>query len=228
MSSFMARWRKNLGSRAAGVNGMALLKVNPGDVVAVPAEKKGEWGFVLARVIRSGVVTWIEVFEDFYTDFNIDEKAIAARNFSEEARLFKPVYAAFDFGKYFGKVKWPVLATDASYTPDQSNISSIEFEGDSYQESGIYYKNGVECVEPAGVRRGLENRTIYSNPQLVRRINLYLSGYFEKGVPWNSEVIRAVVEKEGMDWWVDGINACNDKADAVALKFKEVRKRVKK
>jgi hypothetical protein len=208
-----------------GVNDVSLLKVNPGDIIGIPAEKDAVWGFVLGRIIMTGVVTWIEVFSEFSTNFQIDEKEIEQRDFSSRARLFDPVYVALDFGKYFGKVKWPILGVTPSYTPEQSNFSDIEFEGDSYQELGIYYKELAEHTEVGGLRRNLEDRTIYSNPQLVRRINLYLSGYFEKGTPWNSRVIKSVIDKEGMDWWVAGINSCNDKADAVALEFKERGKR---
>lgn len=209
------------GSIRAEVDEVSMLKTNPGDIIAVPAEKDGVWGFVLARVILSGVVNWIEVFDDFGANFDISREEIAKRDFSVRARLFGPIYAALDFGRYFGKVKWPVLDSDSSYSPELSNFSDIEFEGESYAELGIYRKGRVELQEDGGVRRNLEDRTIYSNPQLVRRVNLYLSGYFHKGAPWNSRVVKSVIDKQGMGWWVDGINACNDKADAVALKFKE-------
>lgn len=200
---------------------MSLLKVNPGDVIAIPAEKDAVWGFVLGRVIISGVVNWIEVFSEFSSNFNIDENEIAGRDFSEPARLFCPVYAALDFGKYFGKVKWPIVFSTPSYDPEQSGFSDIEFEGESYEELGIFHKGRVEQVEKKGVRRNLEDRTIYSNPQLVWRINLYLSGYCKKGTPWNSRVVKSMIDEKGMDWWVGGIKSCNEKADAVATRFKE-------
>lgn len=199
---------------------MSLLKVVPGDIIAIPAEKNGEWGFVFSRVIINGVVTWIEVFEEFSSHFSINTLEIIKKDFSTQTRLFNPIYAALDFGRYFGKVKWPILVSDPLYTPVQSDFPNIEFEGEGYQEFGIYYKGMTKCVENTGIRRNLESRTIYSNPQLVWRINLFLSGYFEKGTPWNPRIIKSVIDKEGMDWWVNGINSCNNKADEIALKFK--------
>ncbi|VWC77159.1 hypothetical protein BLA18110_02462 [Burkholderia lata] len=205
---------------------MALLKVVPGDVVAIPSEMNGEWGFVLSRVIFVGATKWIEVFDDFSVDFEGVSASVKSINFSRKSRLFNPILASFDFGKYFCAVKWPILSSDPLYTPDQSYFSEIEFEGTSYEELGIYYKGGEKFTEKHGVRRNLEDMTIFSNPQLVRRVNLYLSGYVKKGVPWNSRLVKSIVDKEGMDWWVGGINECNDKADAVALRFKE--KNIKK
>ncbi|MCA8293734.1 hypothetical protein LGN19_08030 [Burkholderia sp. AU30198] len=202
---------------------MALLKVKPGDVVAIPSEMNGEWGFVLSRAIVVGVTNWIEVFDDFSVDFDITTEDVRSRISSEKSRLFNPILASFDFGKYFGLVKWPVLLADPDYAPSHSDFSEIEFEGASYEELGIYYKGDERFSEQSGVRRNLEDMTIYSNPQLVRRINLHLSGYVDKGVPWNSRLVKSIIDKEGMKWWVDGINACNDKADAVALRFKGQR-----
>lgn len=196
-----------------------LLKVCPGDIIGVPAEKGTRWGFVLARVIRNKPSVWVEVFDKFHHNFHITQEEIKKNNFSKDARLFQPIYAALDFGKYFGKVKWPILATDPIYQPDKSDMSSIEFEGDSYLETGVYSRGGVEHSEEGGLRRDLEDTTIYSNPQLVRRVNLYLSGYMKKGAPWNARQKQAIIEKEGIEWWVDGINACNAHADAVSLKF---------
>lgn len=120
-------------------------------------------------------------------------------------------------------MKWPILSSDPLYTPDQSNFSEIEFEGPSYDELGVYYKGGEKFTEKQGIRRNLGDMTIFSNPQLVRCIGLYLSGYIKKGTPWNSRLVKSIIDKEGMDWWVSGINSCNDKADAVALLFKESR-----
>src|SRR5262245_10289790 len=111
---------------------MALLKVQPGDVIGVPAAKNGEWGFVMARVIRDDVVTLIEVFSDFYTNFAISEKEVLQKNFCINNRLFNPVNASFDFNRYFGKIKWPVLAKTPGFDPEQSKISEIEFEGTLY------------------------------------------------------------------------------------------------
>ncbi|WP_208449601.1 hypothetical protein [Burkholderia ambifaria] len=207
---------------------MALLTVTSGDIVAIPAERCGEWGFVYSRVILVGAAKWIEVFDEFSVDFERVSEDVRPEKFAKKSRLFNPIMASFDFGKNFCAVKWPVLSSDPLYTPDQSNFSEIEFEGPSYQELGIYYKGGEKFTEKAGVCRGLDDMTIFSNPQLVRRINLYLSGYIEKGVAWNSRLVKSIIEKEGMDWWVGGINACNDKADAVALAFKEWRAKRKR
>ncbi|MBN3839776.1 hypothetical protein [Burkholderia sp. Ac-20349] len=200
---------------------MALLMVAPGDVVAIPAEMSGEWGFVLSRVIFVGATKWIEVFDDFSVDFKNASERAESIIFSEKKRLFNPIFASFDFRKYFCMVKWPILSSDPLYTPDQSGFSEIEFEGPSYEELGIYYKGGEEFAEKSGVRRNLDDMTIFSNPQLVRRVNLYLSGYVKKGEPWNSRLVKSIIDKKGREWWVSGIGECNDRADAVALRLKD-------
>ncbi|MDW9231916.1 hypothetical protein C7S15_6044 [Burkholderia cepacia] len=41
-------------------------------------------------------------------------------------------------------------------------------------------------------------------------------------------MVKSIIDKEGMDWWVSGINACNDKADAIARLFKESRAKKKR
>lgn len=207
---------------------MGLLKVKPGDIVAIPCEMSGEWGLVYSRVIFVGVTKWIEVFDEFNVDFDAVLEGAKSEKFGKKYRLFNPTMASFDFGRNFCSVKWPMLSSDPLYASNQSNFSEIEFEGPSYQELGIYYKGGEKFVEKQGVRRNLDDMTIFSNPQLVRRINLYLSGYIEKGAPWNSRLVKSIIEKEGMDWWVGGINACNDKADVVALAFNEWRTKKKR
>lgn len=79
---------------------MALLKVAEGDIVAIPAVKDAKWGFVLSRVVLDNrVITIIEVFSDFHTDFGITEAQVRVQDFSIENRLFSPVYASFDFNK---------------------------------------------------------------------------------------------------------------------------------
>lgn len=203
---------------------MALLNVNPGDVLGVPARSGGAWGFVLARIIRSDPSPWLEVFGDFSRDFSITEEEVLNRDFSISNRLFNPVYVALDFNRHFGEVKWPILARNPGYSPGQSAAEEIEFEEVSYWKTGVYYRNGIRCQELPGHRRDLEDATIYSNPQLVWRINLYLSGYFAKGAAWNSRLKKSVIEKEGVDWWVGGINACNANMDTIALEFKKVRR----
>ncbi|HIH2744418.1 hypothetical protein L3V59_25740 [Burkholderia aenigmatica] len=208
-------------------NSMALLRVTPGDVVAIPSEMNGEWGFVLSRVIFVGATKWIEVFDDFIVDFKSLSEAAKSINSRKKNRLFNPVLASFDFGKYFCMIKWPILSSDPLYTSDKSGFSEIEFEGPSYEELGIYYKGGEKFTEELGVRRNLDDMTIFSNPQLVRRVNLYLSGCVKKGEPWNSRLVKSIIDKEGERWWVDGIKECGDKADAVALRLKaqSVKKR---
>lgn len=208
---------------------MALLKVNAGDVVAIPAVKGGQYGFVLSRVIVPINTRTIEVFSDFLTNFDITEEEVRSQDFSIDNRLFNPVYASFDFSKHFGKVKWPILLSDPTYDREQSKYSEIEFEDASeYQEFGRYYRGGDEYHEPPGVRRNLESKTIYSNPQLMHRVNLHLAGYLKKGEPLNPLRTRAAIEQNGMDWWVDGINACNDIADAIATKLKDAQQARKK
>ncbi|EMD9437017.1 hypothetical protein LGN20_00975 [Burkholderia cepacia] len=207
---------------------MALLKVTAGDIVAIPCERNGEWGFVCSRVILVRATKWIEVFDEFSVDFEAAPGRAKQDGFPENSRLFNPILASFDFGKNFCTVKWPILSSDPLYTPELSSFSEIEFEGPSYEELGIYYKGGEKFAEKQGVRRNIEDMTIFSNPQLVRRIGLYLSGYIKKGTSWNSRLVKSIIDKEGMDWWVSGINACNDKADAIARLFKESRAKKKR
>jgi hypothetical protein len=208
---------------------MALLKVVPGDIVAIPCKKNDNIGFVLSRVIRYDVVLWIEVFSDFFTDFSVGQTEVLEQDFSTSNRLFNPIYASFDFNKYFGKIKWPILAHSPNYNPEvDSKYSNIEFEDVSYEELGLYLKGGELVYEKNGIRRNLEDRTIYSNPQLVTRINLYMSGYLKKGTVWNYKLTRAITKAEGKDWWRDQIEYCTVLVDIVAQKFKDARKNMKK
>lgn len=207
---------------------MALLKVAAGDVVAIPATKAGELGFVLSRVIVPASTLTIEVFRDFHTTFAITESEIRACDFSASNRLFNPVYAAFDFGKHFGAVKWPILLKDSKFDKESSGYCDIEFEDASeYEELGRYYRGDEECHEPPGVRRNLESRTIYSNPQLVHRINLHLAGYLKVGEPLNPERTRRAIQANGKDWWVNGINVCNGLSDLIAKRLIDSRRHKK-
>lgn len=209
---------------------MAILSRAAGDIIAVPALKDGHWGFLMSRVIYADVVTCIEVFAPFKTNFVITANETLEQIPSIQERLFNPIYASFDFSKNFGKIKWPILAHDLNYDTRQSRASDIEFEGDCYNELGYFLRGRKEFTEPSGVRRVLENRTIYSNPQLVHRINLYFSGVLKKGEVCNAARVRALIEERGMSWWADGVEACRESVDAVAKKFADShpRKRVAK
>lgn len=55
---------------------MTLLNFELGDVVGIPAEKEGVWGFVLSLAIRKEPSKWIEVFGNFYDNFCITEDEI--------------------------------------------------------------------------------------------------------------------------------------------------------
>ena len=205
---------------------MALLKIQPGDVVAIPAMKDGEEGFVLSRVIDSYT---IEIFAGFFTDFSITEDEVKAQDLSILNRLHPPVHASFDFTKYSGKVKWPILLSDSDYDREKSKYSEIEFGGRAeYIDQGIYFKGGKMLWEPDGVRRNLENRTIWSNPQLIQRTNLYLNGILKPGEPFNVQAEQRLIKQYGMDWLINETNACVDLADRIGTKFKESKKASKK
>ena len=208
---------------------MALLKVQPGDVVAVPARKDAEEGFVLCRVINEKNVLTIEIFAGFFTDFSITEDEVKAQDLSILNRLHSPVHASFDFTTYSGKIKWPILLSNPDYDPEESKYSEIEFQDCSeYAPRGLYFKSGEIRWEPDGVRRNLEDRTIWSNPQLIQRTNLYLSGILKHGEPFNVQKEQQLIQQYGMDWLVNETNACVDLADRVATKFKESKKASKK
>jgi hypothetical protein len=207
---------------------MALLKVIPGDIVAIPCKKGEEFGFVISRVIRDDVILWIEVFTNFFTDFQMTFEDILLQDFSIQNRLFNPIYASFDFNRFSGKIKWPILAHYPDYDPEMhSMMSCIEFQDTSYSEIGLYMKGGKPFYEPACTRRNLEDRTIFSNTQLIARICLYLSGYLKQGTIWNHVLVKRLLEKEGNDWWKNQIIYCASFVDIVAQKFKDARKSMK-
>ncbi|AZE59409.1 MULTISPECIES: Imm26 family immunity protein [Pseudomonas fluorescens group] len=199
---------------------MSILKVSEGDIICIPACKHKKWGFVLGRIVlNSHYVTWLEVFSKYHSDFSISRDEILRQNFSKNNRLFNPVHVSLDFGKYFGKIKWPTIHTN-NYNQADSNIEDIEFASPDYKISGIFYKNNKELHEPADRRRPLEDCTIYSNPQLIHRINLHLSGIANKTIPWNAETIHNLIEQRSIKWWLDGIQYCADSVDAAAREFK--------
>ena len=188
---------------------MALLKVQPGDVVAIPARKDAEEGFVLCRVINEKNVLTIEIFADFFTNFSMTGNEIKNKNFSILNRLHPPVHASFDFTKYSGKVKWPILLSNPDYDREESKYSEIEFQDCSeYATRGLYFKGGKIQWEPDGIRRNLEDRTIWSNPQLIQRTNLYLNGILKPGEPFNVQAEQRLIKQYGMDWLINETNAC--------------------
>ena len=207
---------------------MAVLKVNQGDILAIPAQKNNGWGFVLSRVIYNDKATCIEVFEKFHDNFGMTPTECLAENFSAGKRLFNPVLVALDFGRHFGKIKWEILAKSPKYDPEQSGLSDIEFENASYPEVGSYTKGRKEFHEPPDVRRSLESRTIYSNTQLVCRINMYIQGIFKKNEPWNPLTLKPVFEQQNENWWSDELKACMEPMDAVALKINNAQKAMRK
>lgn len=208
---------------------MALLKTVPGDIVAIPALKDGQQGFVLSRVIQETKMLTIEVFDGFYTNFAMTAKEIRALGLSIDKRMFPPVYAAFDFHRFYGKVKWPILCQDPEYDPEaQSRLSEIEFETERYAEVGEYMRNGVAHYEPEGVRRDLNDRTIYSNTQLMVGINLFLEGYFPKGTALNVKSEKRLLADRGLDWYRAELDANIVLSDTVATKLKEAQAALKK
>lgn len=207
---------------------MALLSVIPGDIVPIPCLKGGDMGFVLSRVIRKDVTKWIEVFAEFYQDVAMSEDEVLAQDFSISNRLFNPVYASFDFNKFFGKIKWPILAHYPDYDPElHSKHSEIEFRDTTYDELGMYLKGRKVYYDPPHIRRNLEDRTIYSNPQLIHRVNLYVSGCLKKGTIWNFLLERKLLKKKGIEWWEEQIDQGVIIADTVGQKFKDARKKLK-
>ncbi|URI06756.1 hypothetical protein MW290_12705 [Aquincola tertiaricarbonis] len=204
---------------------MALLSVDPGDIVAIPTVRGGQRGFVLSRIIVPIRLRTIEVFKNFHTNFGMTEERVLEQDFSVENRLFAPVYASMDFSKWVGKVKWSILHKDPSYHREQSRYSDIEIMGPpaEYKEFGVYYKGGQRCFEPPGVRRSIEDSMIYSNTQLMFRIGLHMSGEMAPGEAMNTAKERALLEKYGMDWLVNGTNAWAPISDAIATEMKEAQ-----
>ena len=211
---------------------MALLKKSLGDIIGVPAMQGEELGFVLMRIIRTKhPVTWSEVFKGFYTNFSITAEEVLACDFSKENILFGPVHTSLDFNKYFGKTKWPILAHDTSAEVDQADNPDIEFASHDYFSSGIYYKAEKDYFNPPDQRREIEDNLIYSNPQLIRRINLHLSGYLKPGRKWSyivgQELVRdqALRDSAGKAWPEADMDHCLLVAEEVAQKFKLARKK---
>lgn len=209
---------------------MAILTVHPGDIVAIPAQQNEQQGFVLSRVIQENTqVTTIEVFEGFHNNFSITADEIKALGLSIDQRLFPPVYVAFDFNKFFGKVKWPILDQDPNYDSEaHSRLSAIEFATERYDEVGEYMRNGQTYFEPDGIRRPLNNRTIYSNTQLIVRINLFLQGDYARGTALNVWSDRMFLASKGLDWYNAELNTCLALSDTVATTLKEAQAALKK
>lgn len=204
---------------------MALLKTDPGDIVAIPSIKAGVRGFVLSRVIAPEPYGLTEVFSEFHVNFAMTEEQVLEQDLSVDKRLFAPVYASMDFSKWVGKVKWSILHKDPSYHREQSRYSDIEIMGPpaEYKEFGVYYKGGQRCFEPPGVRRSIEDSMIYSNTQLMFRIGLHMAGEMAPGEAMNTAKERALLEKYGMDWLVNGTNAWAPISDAIATEMKEAQ-----
>lgn len=206
---------------------MGLLNADPGSIVAVPAKKDQQFGFVLARTITPTGNRIIEVFQGFYTNFAITNEQVKEQDFSINNRLFPPIHAGLNFTKYDSKVKWPILLTDPLYDKEQSKYSEIEFNQTdyAYDESGLYTKGGISCNEPFGVRRNLQCPQIFSNPQLIFRINRHLSGQMAVGEVSNVYTERKFLDLYGLKWWTDSLLECQTLADEVATLMKEAQKK---
>ena len=69
--------------------------------------------------------------------------------------------------------------------------------------------------EPAGVRRALEGGHIYSNPQLLSRIDLHLRGILAPMRVMNYRVERELIGFFGGDGYLNEIISWSDRADSI-------------
>lgn len=206
---------------------MAILGATPGDVIPIPAQVRGESGFVLSRVLYRAAVTVVEVFDGFRTDFLSVAENLDAFGFRIEYRLFAPVFAAFHFHKYFGTVRWPVLGKVGTPTEWKQRFERAEFAEVDYQTSGRFERGNIRCKESGWDRRPLEGSTIYSNPQLIHRVNLHLSGRLARGEPLTPLRMASIMASEAPGWLEGEFESCRRLADEVGTRFKETPRKAR-
>jgi len=204
---------------------MASLKVQPGDVIPIPCKLGQDLGFVISRVIGRSKVNVIEVFSDFHAETCDPYAVMEKQSMDPSERLFSPVYASFDFSKYFGKVKWPVLGSVGTHAEWERLLGEVEFAEAAYQESGRYVRGGVRLKETSDERRSLEPGTIYSNPQLIHRINLHLAGRLDRCEALTSKRLAELMAEEPSGWLEVELDKCLLIADEVAIKLRTYTKR---
>ncbi len=203
---------------------MALLKVVPGDVIPIPCQLGEDLGYVLSRVIGRSKVIVLEVFADFHTDFAQPDIVMGQQAMGVSNRLFSPVYVSFDFSKYFGKLKWPILGCSGNLAEWQQRLSEAEFEEAGYQVTGRYVKGGVRLKEETDERRSLEPGTIYSNPQLIHRINLHMAGRLGRFEALTSRRLAELMAEESAGWIDAELDRCLVIADEVAMRLRNASK----
>jgi hypothetical protein len=207
---------------------MAILKINAGDVFAIPAALNGAEGFVLARCIHDENVTLLEVFKSFCTDISAAVDRIDVTGLVPENWLIRPVKAGLDFNKYFGLVKWPILAENPAYEVSMSNFDEIEFADSAYHQNRRYWRRNTPYAEPPGVCRSLNDMTLWSPDQLISMINFRLAGLILDGEGLNPQTVRRLMDQYGGDsplnWIASHAKAGQELSDRVAGEFKRLLK----
>ena len=206
---------------------MALLKVDVGDLIAVPARMGVTHGFVMSRVLRDGVWVILEVFSDFRHEGCVECDWLINGTVSLGERMFAPVRVSLDFNKYLGKEKWPVLKLSLMM-PSNSDlpISELEWEGppDQYDSIGLYHRGDEIRYEPDGVRRSLESGHLYANPQLLRRIDLHLRGIMSPMQALNYRVERELMQRFGADTCKQEILEWVERSDEIMSSLAPIKK----
>jgi hypothetical protein len=203
---------------------MAILKLVAGDIIAVPSQNDGVYGFVLARVIRRIIWHTIEVFSEFHTDYSMTADDVVRMNLGIKDRLFDPVGAVFLFSKLTGATKWPVLMHNPDYDPERdSRFSEIIWLCSEYEEDGMYLKGDEEFFDDCHDRIA-EDRTIWQTHQLVLRVKYYMDGIYKKGEVFDLCKIERELMKTGQ--LHNRTNEAIEISEIVAKNFIAERKKV--
>lgn len=206
---------------------MALLKVAPGDLIAVPARNGALHGYVLARVLHDGEWVVLEIFSEFRDEGFVDFDWIMNGSGHLGERMFSPIRASLDFNKQLCKQKWPLLRLSLMMEPGVDlSISNLEWEGppDQYDAIGLYYRGGEIVYEPNGVRRSLESGHLYSNPQILRRIDLHLRGIMAPMQALNYRVERELMRRFGADKCTQEILEWVERSDEIMSSLAPIKK----
>jgi hypothetical protein len=193
---------------------MAILNANPGDAIPIPAETLGVQGYVLSRVLYRNPVTVVEVFGGFSEGLPWKDNRLHGGCLVSD-RMFAPVFASFDFNKHFGKVPWPILSMSGD-ADLQHLFNTAEFAEVGYAETGRYFRGAQRCQEPPDVRRPLEGTQIYSNPQLILRVNLHLNGVLAPMEPLTPARTRQLMAIQPDGWWEAELARCKSLSDQMA------------
>jgi hypothetical protein len=203
---------------------MARSRFVTGDIIAVPSQKEGVYGFVLARVIDH--IQWhtIEFFSEFHTNYSMTVDDVIGMNLGIKDRLFDPVYAVFLFSKLTGATKWPVLMHNPDYDPERdSKFSEIILLCVEYEEDGSYRKGGEIFFDDCHDRIAEED-TIWQTNQLVLRVKYYMDGIYKKGEIFSlCKIQRELIKTGQLD---NRTNEAIEISEIVAKNFIAERKKI--